>query len=180
MKLTYMKLICALFALITLSAKAQEQLRDSTLAPKAIFDIENPRFVWAVQKSPTILCIGLTEDNYLELKENNSIWFTRKSDQESHQEARISSPLENGLILFEPEIKDINHSDTTYSYDPASGMIANSQKVLYNLAENGALTDPNGKELVIIGKDVNRKLAVFYLINFYSREMEIRNLSNNK
>lgn len=154
--------------------KAQEQLRDSTLVPKAIFDIENPRFVWAVENEPARLHLGLSANDYLELKDDNSIWLVEgQSQNNSHPVARFKQGDENGVIIFESYMQDPEAENTIGSFNANLGTISNNQNVLFILNEDGTLSNKNGNQILLIGKEMNKKLVAFYLIDYYTKEAEV-------
>jgi hypothetical protein len=166
MRFIFLGLICFLTALFV---NAQEPLRDPLLAQKAIFDVENPRFVWAVQQSPDRLQMGLNEEEYCQLKAGDIISIVLPN--EDAKEIRITAVEGEEILSFEYGFGFPGDMPAIGSFNIRTGVISDNEgEELYTCEQEGTVFDKNGKEVLAVGKEVDRKLGAFYILYFYTQQ----------
>jgi hypothetical protein len=176
MKFSELKLTFGALLFAVCTVNAQEAVRDTVLAKRAVFDVENPRFVWAVQTSPGVLSPGLGSEEYYELKDNR-IWFARPGE-EIRPEVAVTPLNEDGVVVYESVIKHHSDTDTIGAYCPATGTVFVNGREQYRLSPEGSVYDQTGREVLVIGEDMDRLLSVFYILYFYKQEKETLRLFN--
>ncbi len=170
MKLIYLQLVGA-FLLTTFTLNAQVERQDTLLAQKAILDVENPQFVWAMQQNDSKLLLGLLDNYGFELRNGNSIWFVNKVHPA--EQLMVKLPAENDVVLYIMEDPSGMRLDTLGLYNPSLGNVLDKKcQIVYQINPSGLVMDGAGRALLQVGKIVNKRLAAFFLLYQYPIEMK--------